>query len=50
MLRIKNLNGKPSGNYIIFGMLTQMKDGSFYLEDPDSHIRLVITEKVILLM
>ncbi len=42
---IKNLNGRQPGKYLLFGMLTYMKDGLF-LEDPDASIALDFAKNV----
>lgn len=44
---IKNLNGRQAGRYLLFGMLTYMKDG-LYLEDPDASIALDFAKNVCL--
>ncbi len=44
--RIKNLNGKKPGVYKIFGMLTSMQSGLYFLEDLDSTIELHFPETV----
>jgi DNA polymerase epsilon subunit 2 len=45
---IKNLNGKPPGSYLLFGMLTQMKEGLVFLEDLDSSIELILAKNTLM--
>ena len=41
---ISNLRGKPTGRYLIFGMLTQIEDGKLHIEDLNSNLELKFTE------
>ncbi|RKO84072.1 DNA polymerase alpha/epsilon subunit B-domain-containing protein, partial [Blyttiomyces helicus] len=43
--RIKDLQGSPTGQYLLFGMLTQMEEGKYHLEDPDAYIELDFSRK-----
>ncbi|KAJ3196540.1 Coiled-coil domain-containing protein 77 [Irineochytrium annulatum] len=43
---IKNLNGQPDSTHVLFGMLTQMREGKFHLEDTDSFIELDFKGKI----
>jgi DNA polymerase epsilon subunit 2 len=43
---IKNLTGQRPGSYLLFGMLTQMQEGKYHLEDPDAYIELDFSGKV----
>ncbi|KAI9366064.1 DNA polymerase alpha/epsilon subunit B-domain-containing protein [Zopfochytrium polystomum] len=45
---IKNLNGRPPGDYTLFGMLTQIREGKHCLEDSDSQIELDFPPHLIL--
>ena len=45
---IKNLNGKPQGTYLLFGMLTQIKEGIISLEDLDSNIELIFNSEFLM--
>ncbi|KAJ3314249.1 DNA polymerase epsilon subunit 2 [Blyttiomyces sp. JEL0837] len=42
---IKNLNGRKSGSFVLFGMLTQMCEGKHHLEDGNSFIELDFSGK-----
>jgi DNA polymerase epsilon subunit 2 len=48
IMPIKNLNGKAPGRYLLFGMLTQMKEGVVFLEDLDSSIELILTPDILM--
>jgi hypothetical protein len=37
---IKNLLGRQGGHFLLFGLLTRMEDGEFYLEDLDDKVKL----------
>ncbi|SGZ23885.1 BQ5605_C023g09654 [Microbotryum silenes-dioicae] len=41
---IKNLLGRQGGHFLIFGLLTRMEDGAFYLEDLDDKVELDLSE------
>ncbi|GAA6030941.1 hypothetical protein JCM8097_008948 [Rhodosporidiobolus ruineniae] len=41
---IKNLLGRQGGHFLIFGLLTRMEDGEFYLEDLDDKVKLDLSE------
>ncbi|KAI8881892.1 DNA polymerase epsilon, subunit B [Backusella circina FSU 941] len=41
---IRALIGHDGGSFILFGMLTQLEEGKFFLEDEDSHIQLNLNE------
>ncbi|GAA5824774.1 hypothetical protein JCM11251_005335 [Rhodosporidiobolus azoricus] len=41
---IKNLLGRQGGHFLIFGLLTRMEDGEFYLEDLDDKVKLDLRE------
>ncbi|GAA6004474.1 DNA polymerase epsilon noncatalytic subunit [Rhodotorula paludigena] len=41
---IKNLLGRQGGHFLIFGLLTRMEDGEFYLEDLDDKVKLNLSE------
>ncbi|BGP27219.1 DNA-directed DNA polymerase epsilon, subunit B [Rhodotorula toruloides] len=41
---IKNLLGRQGGHFLIFGLLTRMEDGDFYLEDLDDKVKLDLSE------
>lgn len=43
---IKNLLGRQGGHFLIFGLLTRMEDGEFYLEDLDDKVKLNLSEAV----
>lgn len=43
---IKNLLGRQGGHFLIFGLLTRMEDGEFYLEDLDDKVKLDLSEAV----
>ncbi|KAJ3006469.1 DNA polymerase epsilon subunit 2 [Thoreauomyces humboldtii] len=40
IMPIKNLQGHKPGDYLLFGMLTQVEEGRYHLEDPDALIEL----------
>ncbi|KAJ3414875.1 DNA polymerase epsilon subunit 2 [Chytridiales sp. JEL 0842] len=40
IISIKALKGQPAGQYLIFGMLTQMQEGKYHLEDPGGYVEL----------
>ncbi|KAJ3049037.1 DNA polymerase epsilon subunit 2 [Rhizophlyctis rosea] len=42
---IKSLHGRKPGNYVLLGMLTQMEEGKFHLEDPDDFVELDLTKQ-----
>ncbi|KAJ3041234.1 DNA polymerase epsilon subunit 2 [Rhizophlyctis rosea] len=42
---IKSLHGRKPGKYVLFGMLTQMEEGKYHLEDPDDYIELELNAK-----
>ncbi|BGP51155.1 DNA-directed DNA polymerase epsilon, subunit B [Rhodotorula kratochvilovae] len=41
---IKNLLGRQGGHFLIFGLLTRMEDGEFYLEDLDDKVKLDLSD------
>ncbi|KAK9763417.1 DNA-directed DNA polymerase epsilon, subunit B [Basidiobolus ranarum] len=41
---ISSLLGREDESFFLFGMLTQMEDGKYYLEDLDSHVQLDFEE------
>ncbi|CEG77121.1 hypothetical protein RMATCC62417_11918 [Rhizopus microsporus] len=41
---IKSLIGHDGGEFVLFGMLTQIEEGKLYLEDDDAHIELDISK------
>lgn len=43
---VKNLLGRYGESFLLFGMLTQMGDGRYYLEDPDAHVQLDLSETI----
>ena len=43
---IANLRGKPTGRYLIFGMLTQIEDGKLHLEDLSGDLELKFADNV----
>ncbi|KAJ3140900.1 DNA polymerase epsilon subunit 2 [Physocladia obscura] len=43
---IKNLSGCQSGTYLLFGMLTQMREGAHHLEDPGAFIELEFSGEI----
>ncbi|KAJ3143556.1 DNA-directed DNA polymerase epsilon, subunit B [Geranomyces variabilis] len=40
IMPVKNLQGHKPGTYLLFGMLTQIVEGKYHLEDPDALIEL----------
>jgi hypothetical protein len=40
------LKGKKQGQYLLFGMLTQIEDGKLHIEDPDAFIQVQFSENV----
>ncbi|GAA5853296.1 hypothetical protein JCM8547_000275 [Rhodosporidiobolus lusitaniae] len=41
---IKNLLGRQGGHFLLFGLLTRMEDGEFYLEDLDDKVKLNLSQ------
>ncbi|KAI8816342.1 DNA polymerase alpha/epsilon subunit B-domain-containing protein [Fimicolochytrium jonesii] len=46
IMPIKNLQGHKPGAFLLFGMLTQVVEGKYHLEDPDALIELEINQKI----
>ncbi|TPX59514.1 DNA-directed DNA polymerase [Powellomyces hirtus] len=46
IMPIKNLQGHKPGSYLLFGMLTQITEGKYHLEDPDALIELELDGKI----
>jgi DNA polymerase epsilon subunit 2 len=44
---IKNLLGYEGRTFYLFGMLAQLKQGEWYLEDPDADVRLDLSDAAI---
>lgn len=41
-----SLIGRDGGNFLLFGMLTQIEDGKLFLEDEDAHVELDVSQCV----
>ena len=44
---ISNLRGKATGQYLIFGMLTQIEDGKLHIEDLNGNLELKFVDNVL---